>query len=578
MGSVYKETYTRSLPADAELFTKAGQQFARCKGKTGRKQVFPVTVGRDGSQRLVVESPTYVAKYRDGAGVVCKVSTGCRDEDAARSILRDLERRSELVRAGVMSSSEDSIADQQAVPLAEHFRAYLDHLRARQVSPVRIKNMQSQFDRVTGDCGFRRLSDFDGAKLTKWLVQRQSEGMSAATRNGYRETLVMFANWCCSGTRPRLLANPFTDVPKANRKTDTRRQRRAMTEAELNRLILVARWRPLAEHGRESIEGAGQAGMPHKRSNWKKAELTLEGLSEAVSLARMRLADNPELIEKLDRLGRERALIFKVLVLTGLRKGELGSLTVGQVVLNGSLPCLILNAADEKNGRGSTIPLRADLIADLREWLADAPKPTTLRLRDHNAMPDPSRKLFAVPSGLVRILDRDLRAAGIPKRDERGRTIDVHALRTTFGTLLSKGGVAPRTAQAAMRHSCIDLTMNTYTDPKLLDVQGAVDSLPMLQLPTDLSTRQRQTLRATGTDPMGSGSLVPTLVPTSGQSSPNRSFPVIASAIPDESTEGQVSDENTAKPKKKPSFAGFANKGQSIGATGFEPATSTSRT
>ena len=55
-------------------------------------------------------------------------------------------------------------------------------------------------------------------------------------------------------------------------------------------------------------------------------------------------------------------------------------------------------------------------------------------------------------------------------------------MRHTFGTLLSKGGVTPRTAQAAMRHSEIDLTMNVYTDPKLLDVAGAVESLPALPL------------------------------------------------------------------------------------------------
>ena len=65
--------------------------------------------------------------------------------------------------------------------------------------------------------------------------------------------------------------------------------------------------------------------------------------------------------------------------------------------------------------------------------------------------------LFNVPDGLLRIFDRDLVAAGIArkvkdaktgkttinKRDERVRTMDVHALRTTFGTHLSKGGVAP---------------------------------------------------------------------------------------------------------------------------------------
>jgi hypothetical protein len=51
-----------------------------------------------------------------------------------------------------------------------------------------------------------------------------------------------------------------------------------------------------------------------------------------------------------------------------------------------------------------------------------------------------------------------------------------------FGTMLSKGGVAPRTAQAAIRHSEIKLTMDVYTDPKLLDVHGALDALPSLPL------------------------------------------------------------------------------------------------
>jgi len=59
--------------------------------------------------------------------------------------------------------------------------------------------------------------------------------------------------------------------------------------------------------------------------------------------------------------GKSGALIYKTLVLTGLRKGELASITVGQVVLDAATPCLILNAADEKNREGSTHSLRADL-------------------------------------------------------------------------------------------------------------------------------------------------------------------------------------------------------------------------
>ena len=439
----------------------------------------------------------------------------------------DLERRAELVKSGVMSHAEDSIADQQAVPLDDHFGAYLHHLQAKGAGKTHRDNTGRNLRRVAGECGWKSLRDMTRPPLERWLAQRMEAGMSARSRNAHLASLVSFANWCTDNGR--LTLNPLTRIAKANEKADPRRQRRAMTEAELNRLILVARWRPLAEHGRESLDDAGPSGTLRKRSNWKKAELTLDGLNGAVSLARMRLATNPELVEKLDRLGRERALIVKTLVLTGLRKGELASMTVGQLVLEGSLPCLILNAADEKNRQGSTIPLRADLVADLREWLADVPQPTTLRLRDHNAPPNPTRKLFTVPAGLVRILDRDLRTAGIAKRDDRGRTIDVHALRTTFGTLLSKGGVAPRTAQAAMRHSSIDLTMNTYTDPKLLDVQGAVDSLPTLQLPTDLPTRQRETLKVTGTDDRGECAVAPTVAPTSGNCGATRSFPVIAS-------------------------------------------------
>lgn len=97
--------------------------------------------------------------------------------------------------------------------------------------------------------------------------------------------------------------------------------------------------------------------------------------------------------------------------------------------------------------------------------------------------------------------------------------MDVHALRHTFGTLLSKGGVAPRTAQAAMRHSTINLTMNTYTDPKLLDVAGAVESLPALPItPEDgQADSARIAAKATGTDDLTPSPLVPVLVPATGK-------------------------------------------------------------
>ena len=47
-----------------------------------------------------------------------------------------------------------------------------------------------------------------------------------------------------------------------------------------------------------------------------------------------------------------------------------------------------------------------------------------------------------------------------------------------------------------MRHSDIKLTMQTYTDPRLLDVRGALDSLPDLPLPSNAPNARQ----ATGTD------------------------------------------------------------------------------
>jgi hypothetical protein len=121
--------------------------------------------------------------------------------------------------------------------------------------------------------------------------------------------------------------------------------------------------------------------------------------------------------EWLEALGRERALIYRTLVLTGLRKGELASLTVGQIELVGATPCVLLSAADEKNREGSQVALRSDLAADLAQWLIfklEAAQREAMRLGE----PIPARlpantPIFNVPHKLCKILTRDLRPAGI---------------------------------------------------------------------------------------------------------------------------------------------------------------------
>jgi Phage integrase family len=286
-------------------------------------------------------------------------------------------------------------------------------------------------------------------------------------------------------------------------------------------------------------------------------------IPEAVERAKARLADNPAFVDELDRRGRERELVYKLAVLTGLRRGEIEALTVGHLHLNESLPFIRMRPQDTKNRDAVEIPLREDLADDLRQWLDLKRRAVAgvLSLRNQKSASVPSEPVFDVPRQLVKAFDRDLAAAGIPKVDERGRTVDVHALRHTFGTLLSKGGVMPRTAQQAMRHSKIDLTMNVYTDPRLLDVAGAVDLLPALPLSVSSVVSSLERQRATGT--IDRQSLVaPTVAPAVVNSCNFESF-----------SDNKSSERITDRKRKNPATTGVIAGFSFVETRGVEPLT-----
>jgi hypothetical protein len=81
MGTVYKKTATKPLPAGATILVRKGQRFAEWIDVKEKRRTAPITTGKDGADRLVITARTYTAKFRDGSGVVREVATGCRDED-----------------------------------------------------------------------------------------------------------------------------------------------------------------------------------------------------------------------------------------------------------------------------------------------------------------------------------------------------------------------------------------------------------------------------------------------------------------------------------------------------------------
>lgn len=449
MGTVFKPIVTRPLPSDAEIVERDGTRMARWRTAQGAMRTAEVRTTPRGDC-AVIESSKYLARYKDGQGVTRTVPTGCKDQMAARAVLLELERRAELVRSGILTPAQDAVADHRRSSITPHVEAYLASLAAKGCTPKHCTTVRRLLTALIEGCRFRTLADIRREPVERWLMSGSLAKRSARTRNAYVNAAKWLCNWCVD--TERLVASPLARLPRADEQADRRRQPRALTPDELVRLLDAARRRPLAE-----------------------AELFNRGWRKGKPGAHLR----PETRAKLEALGLERALIYKTLVLTGLRLGELASIRVCDAVLDGDHPHLVLDAANEKNREGSLIPLRADLCADLRRWIEA--KLAAAQARSGGAGAGHER-LFAIRSNMVKVLNRDLRLAGIAKRDDRGRTVCVHSLRHTFATLLNRGGVAARVTQAAMRHKSIDMTMRVYTDPRLLDVASALGALPELPL------------------------------------------------------------------------------------------------
>ena len=440
MGMIFRKQTTRPLPATAEIIFKAGKRVARWRS---RGKLFTESVtGPESAPRLTTTSKFYSARFRDYSGRVVERSTECRDRQAAEQMLGKWEREQEQIRAGVLDATALETVRASVGSLAEHLDAYWQSLTAKEVTATYRANALRAIRRLIDDLDLTKLSDLRRDKIEPWLSEAIAAGMSARTRNYYRDAGARFLNWCLD--TGRVLGHDLNKLPKADERSDPRRKRRALTEVELNRVLAVAQVRPLAD-----------------------ARMIRTGARKGEAGAQLR----PEAVAALEDTGRERVLIYRTLVLTGLRLNELKTLTVAQVDLTRGAESIRLEAKNEKNRSGSEIPLRSDLADELRSWI-------------HSKKLNPSSLLFTVAAGLRRILDRDLDAAGIPKRDERGRTVDVHALRTTFATMLTTSGIAPRTAQAAMRHANLQLTMGTYTDAKHLGVREAMERLPKLNSAT----------------------------------------------------------------------------------------------
>ena len=159
-------------------------------------------------------------------------STGCRGKQAAQQVLADAIAEVEKVKSGIITAKEKQVADHAGQPLGDHVKAYLEHLgrkriRGRKVTPRYCLNVKGRLKRVFDEASMRYLPDITREETEKWLEKAEEEGLGPATRNEYLTSVKAFCNWAVK--TGRLAVSPVAGIGKADRESDRRRIRRALT-------------------------------------------------------------------------------------------------------------------------------------------------------------------------------------------------------------------------------------------------------------------------------------------------------------------------------------------------------------
>ncbi|MFN4243860.1 MAG: tyrosine-type recombinase/integrase [Tepidisphaerales bacterium] len=308
-------------------------------------------------------------------------------------------------------------------PLQQHVDRFLAALRDRRRVPEYVAAVELRLRNLLG--GLATWRDATPAVLADRLADLSARrGWSAATRNAHVTAVRSLARWC---VRAGLLAaDPTTGLDRAD--NAGARERRALSLDE-------ARW--LLDY----------------------------------------LRDQPG-------PGGERALTYELAIQTGLRRGELASLTVADFDLAGEPAVVRLPGARTKNGRDALLPIPAETAARLREAFArKLPGAKALRVGDASKAAKQFRRDVGAAREAWVAAGGDAGSDFLRDVDGAGRVLVFHSLRHTRGAwLFAHHKVTPREAMDAMRLQSLAL-VERYSRSMRLDVDRLAKTAPSLALP-----------------------------------------------------------------------------------------------
>jgi integrase len=300
------------------------------------------------------------------------------------------------------------------VSIIEHLDGFEQSLRVKGCCDQHITQILARLDKVFNGCSITCLADARWEVIEGWLANQQQIGaLSAQTRKHYAVHLRQFGGYLVR--QDVLPSNPFKKIStNINVEVDRRIRRRALTVEEFQTLL-------------ESV-----AKSKRKRCHLK---------------------------------GSERRLLYWLAGATGLRRGELGSLTPESFSFASVPPTVTVTARRTKNRKTAILPIREDLAQELQRWVSKKPS---------------GKILFPIAERPTNLMIRaDLEDAGI-ESEVLGLRCDFHALRVTMISHLAINGVPLAVAQKLARHSTPVLTANVYTQLDLSDLKKAVESVPSL--------------------------------------------------------------------------------------------------
>jgi integrase len=443
-----------------------------------------VTSTTPGAVRAEEKAKKWYGRYTDGNGKTVRVPLS-ESKEVARKMLAKVAGDAQMASVGI----GDPLAEFRTRPLLEYLEEHVSVLRANGRTEKHCRKARGHVLAVCEGCGFATIDDLDSDAVTEFLAGLRRDGAPAPldpAKEWYTTAEAAPLIGVAAQTLGHMatvgpLPGPAPKYPHCRKlllHRDTvagliARRSRGVGVATTNRYVGAVKhfscW--LAQKINKKLKQDG-----HGRHRWHDPLADLKRLNAEADVRHQR---RPIVPEDFDRFlaaartgktfrglsGEDRAVLYTLAIYTGFRASELASLTPVSFDLDAEPPTVTVGAAYSKHRREDVQPLRRDVAAVMRPYLAG-------RLRNAPVWPGKWARDGAA------IIRRDLAAAGIPYEDERGEVIDFHGLRHTFISALARAGVRPKAAQELARHSTIALTQDYYTHLQLRDQVGALDMLP----------------------------------------------------------------------------------------------------